>query len=195
MTRNAYRVCLEGNIASGKSTLLEQLAQRGLTVRPEPVESWHPLIDLYYQDPASWSLCFNLKVLHSFQSVPCPTDHPIIVERSPGACRHVFGQLAYNDQRMSPAAWDVFKEYASLLWWEPNAYIYVQTPPDVCHQRLQKSGRACAQDISLEYLNRIDFQYSNFLKFTDRPVHIIDGTLDTETLVETVTELLNTSVL
>jgi len=184
------RISIEGNIATGKSTILDGLKALGYTVRPEPIHEWGTLLDLYYKDPATWSLCFNLKVLHSFQSVPLNDPHepskPVFVERSPGACRHVFGQLSYNDQHISPAAWEVFKEFSKLLWWEPDVYIFVNTPVDVCHERLQKRGRTCEQEISSEYLGRIDFQYQNFLKFTEKPVHIIDGTLETQEQIQAI---------
>jgi len=193
------RVSIEGNIATGKSTVLDRLKDLGYTVRPEPVTEWDTLLHLYYTDPARWSLCFNLKVLHSFHAVPTEGEHPLpnsikplFVERSPGACRHVFGQLSYNDQHITPAAWEVFKEFSQLLWWEPDVYIYIDTPPDVCHTRMESRGRTCEQSVSLEYLRRIEFQYTNFLKFQDKPVHTIDGTLDTDAQVDAILRILDT---
>jgi deoxyadenosine/deoxycytidine kinase len=192
------RISIEGNIATGKSTVLDGLQALGYTVRPEPVKEWETLLDLYYKDPATWSLCFNLKVLHSFQNAPSKDPHdpskPVFIERSPGACRHVFGQLSYNDQHISPAAWEVFKEFATLLWWEPDAYIFISTPTAVCHERLQKRGRPCEQDIPQEFLGRIEFQYQNFLKFTEKPVHMIDGTMDLQAQIQDIINCVQTPV-
>lgn len=180
------RVCVEGNIGSGKSTALAEITS--LTVRQEPIKQWGSLLDLYYQDPATWSLAFNLKVLHSFHGVTAD-----VVERSPGACRHVFGQLAYNDNHLSPAAWEVFKEYHDLLGWEPDAYVYIDTPPDVCYSRLQQRGRACEAGVTEEYLKRIEFQYQNFLKFTAVPVIRLDGLRDPAALAQDVVNLFSQS--
>ena len=170
-------VSIEGNVGSGKSSALEALALRfpGYQVTQEPVDSWGDLLALYYADPAAWSLAFNLKVLHSFATIP-GTHAKQIVERSPGACRHVFGQLAYNDNHLTPAAWDVFKEYHDMLGWEPDAYVYIDTPPDVCHERMSTRGRACESGIDVEYLKRIEFQYDNMMRFTKVPVYRVDGT-------------------
>lgn len=170
------RVSLEGNIGSGKSTVLQALASQGFVVKEEPIHEWGTLLDKYYDDPVTWSLAFNLKVLRSFQDLPEVSNGDMVcIERSPGATRHVFGQLAYNDEHLSPAAWNIFKEYHDILGWEPDAYVYIDTSPTVCHTRLSNRGRPCEQGLTEEYLHRIEFQYTNFLKFTDVPVHHIDG--------------------
>lgn len=165
------RVCVEGNIGSGKTSALRSLALLGVRVKEEPIDEWGDLLDLYYKDPVAWSLAFNLKVLLSFRDV----ETADVVERSPGACRHVFGQLAYNDNHLSPGAWEVFKEYHELLGWEPDAYVYIDTPPAECFARLTQRGRPCEQGVSEEYLRRIEFQYQNYLKFTKVPVYRVDG--------------------
>lgn len=167
-------VCVEGNIGSGKSTVLEVLNGLGYSTKEEPVDEWGEMLQMYYTDPTTWSLAFNLKVLNSFQKTP-PGD-TVIVERSPGACRHVFGQLAYNDEHMTPVSWGVFKGYHDRLGWEPDMYIYIDTPVETCYERMHARGRECEQGISKEYLARIEFQYQNFLKFTETAVHRVDGT-------------------
>ena len=176
---------IEGNIGSGKSSALEALREwrPDAAVVPEPVDAWGELLALYYADPAAWSLAFNLKVLHGFSQVDRAGPGLRIVERSPGACRHVFGQLAYNDNHLSPAAWDVFKEYHELLGWEPDAYVYIDTPPAQCSRRMATRARACEAGVSEDYLRRIEFQYQNFLKFTKVPVIRVDGTRAPEVVV------------
>ena len=178
------RVCIEGNIGSGKSSVLSALETPETRVRQEPVGEWGELLDDYYADPAAWALPFNLKVLHSFHGIS-----EGLVERSPGSCRYVFGQLGYNDNHLSPAAWEIFKEYHEILGWEPDAYVYVDTPVDVCYDRMRRRGRPCEARVTREYLGRIEFQYQNFLKFTRVPVHVIDGSRDLEGVVGDVRDL------
>ena len=188
-------VSIEGNVGSGKSSALEALALRfpGYQVTQEPVDSWGDLLALYYADPAAWSLAFNLKVLHSFATIP-GTHAKQIVERSPGACRHVFGQLAYNDNHLTPAAWDVFKEYHDMLGWEPDAYVYIDTPPALCSRRMAARARACEAGVSEDYLRRIEFQYQNFLKFTKVPVIRVDGSRAPEVVVEDILRAIDSFV-
>jgi deoxyadenosine/deoxycytidine kinase len=189
-------VCVEGNIGSGKSTVLQTLRDtHGYTVKEEPIDEWADLLDLYYDCPSKWALAFNLKVLHSFRSIPEPPQgapHQVVcVERSPGACRHVFGQLGYNDEHMTPAAWDIFKEYHDLLTWEPDAYVYINTSPDRCFERIHTRGRECEDSLDREYLRRIEFQYTNYLKFTSKPVHTVNGDQDMDKVLADVLQILH----
>lgn len=183
-------ICVEGNIGAGKSTVLQRLEGRGIDVRYEPLDAWGPLLEMYYSDPARWSLTFNLKVLHGFwehaQNVPPENAAFRVIERSPGACRHVFGQLSYNDNHLSPAAWNVFKEYHELLGWEPSAYVYIDTPVDMCLDRIRRRDRTCERSLTDEYLRRIEFQYTNFLKFADVPVLRLDGTKTPDDLADAI---------
>lgn len=182
-------ISVEGNIGSGKSTVLSLLDAEGWVTKQEPVDDWGEMLSLYYKDPVTWSLGFNLKVLHSFQSIPA--GDLVLVERSPGACRHVFGQLSYNDEHLSPASWDVFKGYYEHLGWEPDMYIYIDTPADQCMARLQERGRSCEQNLTLEYLHRIEFQYQNFMKFTETPVHQVSGSQPIPDVVRDITKIIS----
>merc|ERR1711907_427602 len=48
--RCPVRVCIDGNIGAGKSTILRQLASE-YPVREEPLDDWGDLLDAYYKDP------------------------------------------------------------------------------------------------------------------------------------------------
>lgn len=171
------RIAVEGNIGSGKSTVLEALAG-AFAVRKEPVEEWQPLLDLFYADPGKWSLAFSLRVLLSFANAPDDGAGGVLVtERCPLANRHVFGQLLFNDQKMTQDEWDLFKEYHDAMGWTPDGIVFVDTPSDVCMDRIKVRGRTCEASIDIQYLRRIEFQYQNLFKFCGVPVVRVDGAL------------------
>jgi deoxyadenosine/deoxycytidine kinase len=172
------RVCVEGNIGSGKSACVQYLGEAlagEVSVFPEPLDQWGDLLSKFYENADEWAFPFSLKVLLGFQE---PRRHETcIVERSPLACREVFGQLLYKDNTLNCHEWDLFKEYHDVLGWEPDAILYIDTPPHVCMDRIQSRGRACEAGISETYLKRIEFQYGIMLRFTTVPVVRVDGTL------------------
>lgn len=174
------RIAVEGNIGSGKSTVLGALADV-FDVRQEPVGEWQPLLDLFYADPGKWSLAFSLRVLLSFAAVP-PGDGLLVTERCPLANRHVFGQLLFNDQKMTQDEWDLFKEYHDAMGWTPDGIVFVDTPTDVCMDRIRIRGRACEASVDIQYLRRIEFQYQNLFKFCGVPVVRVDGALPPDEL-------------
>jgi deoxyadenosine/deoxycytidine kinase len=189
----ALRVSIEGNIGSGKSSVLAALATAlpDCPVFAEPVDEWTDLLDIFYASPAEWGLAFSLKVLLSFRK---PAKHDTcLIERSPLACRHVFSQLLYNDGSLTQHEWDLFKEYFDLLAWTPDVIVYIDTPVDLCMERIQVRGRTAEKSLDAEYLNRIEHQYTNMLRFVDVPIVRLDGTLSLPELqraaIDTVTNI------
>ena len=176
------RVCVEGNIGSGKSEALDalRLAFPNVAVFPEPVDQWGELLSLYYALPAEWALPFSLKVLLSFCEPAKVED--CIVERSPLASRHVFTQLLFNENVLNCHEWELFKEYHDVLAWKPDVIFYVDTPVDTCMARIQERGRECEKTIEAAYLKRVEFQYANMLRFADVPVVRFDGGVSKEDL-------------
>lgn len=171
------RLCVEGNIGSGKSECMRVLAAAfpGTPAFPEPVDEWAELLALYYQNPAEWSFAFTLKVLLSFRA-PAATA-ACIVERSPLASRHVFSQLLYNEGVLNCQEWELFKEYHDVLAWKPDVIFYIDTPVDECLRRIARRGREGEQAIDAAYLKRVEFQYANMLRFADVPIQRFDGSL------------------
>ena len=171
------RIAVEGNIGGGKSEALAALATAfpALPVFTEPVDEWTDLMQLFYAAPAEWALAFSLKVLLSFRQPAGVAT--CLVERSPLATRHVFSQLLYNDGSLTHHEWELFKEYHDVLAWKPDAILYIDTPVDVCRDRIQQRGRGAERAIEEDYLRRVDFQYTNMLRFVDVPIVRFDGTL------------------
>ena len=61
-------VCVEGNIGSGKSTLINSLEKKGWRVYQEPVEDrWKTPLQDFYKDPVHNGLPFQIKVLEWFK--------------------------------------------------------------------------------------------------------------------------------
>lgn len=178
------RVAIEGNIGSGKSSVLTLLEQRGVRVFQEPVADWTELLDLFYMSPREHAFALSMQVLMSFRaSVECAH---CVVERSPLACRYVFGQMAYNEGLMSQAEWDVFKEYHDLLGWEPCAVIFIDVPADECMKRIRLRARECEARLDLEYVKRVEFQYATLQRYLDVPFVRVDGTRPAEDVVRDV---------
>ena len=171
------RIAVEGNIGSGKTDALAALATAfpGMPVFAEPVDEWTDLIQLFYAAPSDWALAFSLKVLLSFRKAA--GTPACIVERSPLATRHVFSQLLHNDGSLKHHEWELFKEYHDLLGWKPDAILYIDTPVDVCMDRIRQRARGGEGAIEEDYIRRVDFQYANMLRFVDVPVVRVDGTL------------------
>ncbi|KAF6252707.1 P-loop containing nucleoside triphosphate hydrolase protein [Scenedesmus sp. NREL 46B-D3] len=182
------RICIEGNIACSKSSLLELLLRdKGHAVYPEPVHEWGEWLSLFYRDPKRWAFGFQMKVLSAF--VRSDYAEPVsIIERSMLSTRHVFGQLLFNQNLLAHKEWDLFRAMAEQFAWAPDAIIFIDCPPDVCLERLQKRGRAAEAQVELDYLRKIDFMYAQMLKYFEGEVVTIDGNRPLEQVYKDVAD-------
>jgi deoxyadenosine/deoxycytidine kinase len=184
------RIAIEGLIGAGKSSVMEALATHfpDIPTFQEPLDEWGELLDLFYADPNKWALAFSLKVLLGFQH-PLQCTHDIcIVERSPLSNRYVFTQMLFNDNIISRTQFDVYKDVYEALGWMPDAIVYIEAPPEVCLERVQKRGRQCEiqkNAVDITYLKRLAFMYdSNMLKFYKNKIIRVDGSQPLEKVVE-----------
>lgn len=215
------RVCIEGNIGSGKSTVLDlaaarlpdlaaaarlpdqaaaarlqdpaaaarlQTAVEAVEAFPEPLHAWGDLLRQYYDDPVQWSLALQLQALLSF-GPPARCANACLVERSPLSCRHVFGQMLFNENKLSQGEWELFKRYHDVLGWTPDLIVYVHAPPEVCYERMLRRARQAEANVDLQFIRRLDFQYETMLRYANVPIVRMDGTLPAEQLAEQVAHL------
>ncbi len=185
------RVCVEGNIGSGKSTCLAAVARLrpGVPVHQEPLDEWGQLLGRFYRNPAQWALAFSLRVLLSFRQPPglC------VVERSPVSCRHVFSQMLFNEGKLKQDEWDLFKEYYDALGWTPDVIVYVHVPADECLRRVQQRGRPEESGVDLQYLKRLEFQYETMLRYFEARVVRVDGTQGPDAVAAAVVAALDSA--
>lgn len=170
------KISIEGNIGSGKSTLISRLCQETrLPIFLEPVDEWKDWLSLFYQDPERWGMSFNINVLLSFNKWKA-NNFPAIYERSPISNRFVFSQLQYEQDRMKLIELKMFQNLYDQLAWTPDVIIYIKTNPEVSMQRMQTRGRDCESAVQLDYLKAINNKYNDIFKYdTLEPKYMIKG--------------------
>ena len=171
------RIAVDGNIASGKSTVVRDIdvGNGGNDVaHEEPVHEWI-FLDKFYADKRAYAFPFSLEVLASFASFT-DTTGTTITERSPLTNREVFTKMHANDGTISEDEFALYKRVYDAIGWTPDAIVFIRTPARVCHDRMIRRGRPCEMDVGIEYLERIEKSYDTLLRFAHVPVAIIDGT-------------------
>ena len=191
-----HMLLIEGNIASGKSTLGQLLADKGYGFIPEPVGVWQQdfdenLLDLFYSDMKRWAFTFQLAAFatraKTWSEVLALDDHStVFLERSIFCDRYVFAQHAYNSGLMSKTEWQIY----SRMWdWlqgqyciQPDKIIYLRTPAEICHKRIAQRGRGEESSVLPRYLQALQRLHDSWLlgrRFTT----VIDGTTEPDKIV------------
>ena len=171
-------VTIEGNIGSGKSTLLhriqrdqsEFLITHGIVLVQEPVDQWMHMVDpsdgeslfsKYYRDPKRYAFLFQVMVFDSIIQVmdQAILDHPgckmLLCERSIASSFEIFATMLAHDGTLSPLEHQVCQMmYRNPLYaqYMPTRILYLNTPTEVCMERIQMRNRDSEDKITFEYL-------------------------------------------
>ena len=177
------RIALEGNIASGKSTLLELIrTEFKVHTVQEPVDKWQQvesptaansgnLLELFYKDPKRWAYTFQTYAFLSrlqAQATVVPDDVDVIVmERSVNADYHIFAMNCHKTGLFSDLEWSLYSTWFAWLTdqFPPDFHgtIYLRASPAVCLERLRKRGRGEEKAVPLEYLDQLHSRHEEWL--------------------------------
>lgn len=186
---------IEGNIGSGKSTIVKKLKERfadndSIAFLPEPVDVWREIkdesgVDLltnFYKDQQKYSFHFQMAAYISRIAAITKIQQDkniklIIVERSIWTDKNVFAKMLYDHKKISELEYNIylkwFDEFSKLINLKKN--IYIKTTPEVAFERVKKRNRL-GETIPLEYLKKCNDYHNNWLTLENS--FIIDGNIE-----------------
>lgn len=201
-------ISIDGNIGSGKSTLLTNLEEeytknrdntaRKLIFTQEPVKTWQPYLNNFYEDMENNGLSLQMKILKHHLCVENGKNSPnnnllSISERSTTSCINIFGRHLLENNLLKKIDFDLMIDYAESFGTIPDVYIYIDTPPSVCLERINKRNRKSEDSIPISYLESLDKLYRNL--YCKKPIldkySIIDGNQSPQEVYRRVTEIIN----
>lgn len=173
------KVSIESNIGGGKSTLLARIQKETrIPVFLEALPSW-TMIDHFYQNPKRWGLTFNIEVLMSMMKWKY-NEFLSLYERSPLSCLEVFTQLQADEGAMMKEEMDIFVKLYQHFGWNQDCVIYIDTPPEVCYERMKSRDRACETNVTLEYLQKVHLKHISMVSRLQcdnvrTQIYVVDG--------------------
>jgi len=169
---------IEGNIGSGKSTLIKKLKDLGKNVMylPEPVDIWNTITDTsgvtiiekYYSDQKKYAFSFQMmafitriKQIKDFGH----TDCIVLTERCVYTDREIFAKMLYDSGKIEDIEYSIYLKWFDYFVNDINlsGIIYLRVEPDVCSERIRTRARK-GETIPLEYLTECHNYHENWLK-------------------------------
>lgn len=205
-------ISIEGNIGSGKTTIINRLKEQfkselnyNVIFLLEPINEWDKIVDLqgvniltkYYSDQTRYAFSFQmmafitrLKQINDVIEKYSNKDVVIITERCIFTDREVFAKMLFNDSKIEHIEYSIY-----LCWFDYfvknikiDKYIYINTPADICLDRIINRNRK-GEQINLEYLELLEYSHNNWL-IGNNNTKVIDGTNEINQVILNIKELI-----
>lgn len=196
-------ISIDGNIGSGKSTLMEALKNKfkdnkNVVFLREPVDEWAQIkdennvtiLEKFYANQKDYSFSFQMMAYISRLSLlkdavknnPCAI---FISERSLFTDREVFAKMLYKSGFIEEVNYKIY-----LKWFDSfssefplHKVIYVKADPEVCFDRIKKRSRTGESNIPLTYLENCHIHHNEMLDMTNpncicQDQFVLDGNID-----------------
>ena len=189
---------IEGNIGSGKSTLIALLEKEkkisqyfldNINYLSEPVDIWATIkdndditiLEKFYKNQSKYAFSFQMMAYISriaqLRNAIVRNPYGIfITERSVYTDKNVFAKMLYNDDKIEKVNYDIY-----LRWFDEftqdlplNGIIYIKTDPKICSERIKERNRQ-GETIPLDYSIQCHKYHEDWIKQADGKVLVLDG--------------------
>ena len=194
-----YIFSVEGNIGSGKSTLVKMLKEHLEIIKnttviylPEPVSVWESIkakdgknaIEKYYENPEKYAFSFQMMAyisrIHQLRETLKKNDNVIIIsERSVFTDKEIFAKMLHDDGKIGDIEFNIYCKwfYEFVKDIPVGGLIYVKTKPEICEKRVIIRNRK-GETIPLSYLQNCHKYHEDWLNNEDLPVLTLNGNDD-----------------
>lgn len=193
-------IAIEGNIGSGKSTILEKLQDfmkdnNRIVFLKEPVDIWESIKDTntgenilqkFYKDQDKYAFPFQVMAYASRLSmirntIKNSTEIDIIIcERSLAADKHIFAKMLYDDGKIDDISYQIYNKFYNMFEdeFKLDGIVYIDADAEICSERIKKRSRKGESGISLEYLQKCKSYHHEWLTHTKTNVLNINANVN-----------------
>ncbi len=177
-------ISIEGNIGSGKSTVVHNLEQKlknnqDYVFLREPVDIWQSIKDQYgktilekfYENQEKYSFAFQVMAYATRTAIlqeairKNPQCKYVLCERSLEADNRIFAKMLFDDNKMEKVEYEIYEYFYKTRKQDMNldAVIYIDADAETCLERIKKRSRNGETNISLEYLQNCKDYHDKWL--------------------------------
>ncbi|SEP77175.1 2-amino-4-hydroxy-6-hydroxymethyldihydropteridine diphosphokinase [Flavobacterium urocaniciphilum] len=177
--QNLNYIAIEGNIGAGKTTLTNKIAEDCNAKKVLERFADNPFLPKFYKDQSRYAFPLEMSFLadryHQLSDDLAQFDlfKDFIV-----ADYHIFKSIIFAKVTLQEDEFRLYKTMFDIMYKEmpkPDLYVYLYQNTERLLANIKKRGRSYEQEISAEYLEKINQGYLDYIKTqTDLNVLIID---------------------
>lgn len=177
-------ISVDGNIGSGKSTVLDVLSKRGFRVYKEGIDNWSDVLEKFYEDQARWAFTLQITILHDMYSKYIEslkyTDEFIFFERNPVSSL-LFLNNSFECDNLSEIEHKHYMQLHETLSWKPDKIYKLNVPSRTCYDRiLLRNDPSIEKGLTFEYVKLLEKKYELL------PGEYIDGTCSVDEIADEI---------
>jgi deoxyguanosine kinase len=172
-------IAIEGNIGAGKSTLALKMAEdfNAKTVLERFADN--PFLPKFYEDQSRYAFQLEMSFLADrYQQLSDDLSQFDLFKDFIIADYHIFKSLLFSKITLEVDEFRLYRSLFDIIYKEmpkPDLYIYLYQNTQRLLQNIKARGRSYEQDITAEYLEKINKGYLEYIKTqTDLNVLVID---------------------
>ena len=185
---------IEGNIGAGKTTILKILEKsfKDIAFVEEPISKWQNignenLFQKFSENPERWCFSFEFysmltKVEALIKAANC-NQSIIIIERSL-LSNKIFIDISKEMDKLNNMEYNMLLKtwdfYIQNVYPQLSGIIYLNTPVNVCVNRIIKRNRNEESNVDKNYLNILHDKFKELSNESTIPTLVIDGNFDLE---------------
>lgn len=172
-------IAFEGNIGAGKTTLAHKIAEdfNAKTVLERFADN--PFLPKFYKDQNRYAFPLEMSFLADrYQQLSDDLAQFDLFKDFIVADYHIFKSLIFAKITLAEDEYRLYRNLFDIIYKEmqkPDLYVYLYQNTTRLLENIKRRGRAYEQNISAEYLDKINIGYLDYIKSqTDLNVLIID---------------------
>jgi len=171
--------CIEGNIGSGKTSLVKKLVNDygGKMILEQFADN--PFLPLFYKDPERYAFSVELSFLtERYKQLQSELASPDLFNAFTFSDFIFIKSLLFARKNLIPEEYKLYQMLYSVLtksFKEPDLVVYLHRDPSYLMQNIKLRNRSFEQNIQEDYLLKIQNSYFEYLRnITSYPVLILD---------------------
>nr|WP_213524152.1 2-amino-4-hydroxy-6-hydroxymethyldihydropteridine diphosphokinase [Nonlabens sp.] len=179
--QNLNFIAVEGNIGSGKTSLIHKIAEDFNAKQVLERFADNPFLPLFYEDKERYSFPLEMSFLADrYQQLSDDVAQKNLFKEFTVADYYVIKSLIFSKITLEKQEYSLYKRLFNMMYKElvkPDLYVYLYQTEDRLLENIKKRGRDYEKNIEASYLSQIQQGYADFIRSQQElKVKVIDVT-------------------